>query len=153
MLIVRLLKQTSLQWHQSRAFELGAALAFYAIFSIAPVIVLAFTPPAWFSAGGGAGPGGPGDRKQRRVYYSSQVVLFGAEFTRVYAKHRSSPLEPKENAVSRQPESGMHDAKRGANIAIGLISPLPAMYNETPNWSSTALNAAPPEIDSKLSDD
>ena len=33
------------------------------------------------------------------VYYSSQVVLFGAEFTRVYAKHRGSPLEPKENAV------------------------------------------------------
>ena len=33
------------------------------------------------------------------VYYSSQVVLFGAEFTWVYAKHRGSPLEPQENAV------------------------------------------------------
>jgi hypothetical protein len=33
------------------------------------------------------------------VYYSSQVVLFGAEFTRVYAKRRGAPLEPKENAV------------------------------------------------------
>jgi membrane protein len=33
------------------------------------------------------------------VYYSSQVVLFGAEFTRVYAKHRGSPLEPQENAM------------------------------------------------------
>ena len=33
------------------------------------------------------------------VYYSSQVVLFGAEFTRVYANHRGSPVEPKENAV------------------------------------------------------
>ena len=43
MWIVRLLKQTSLEWYQSRAFELGAALAFYAIFSIAPVMVLAFT--------------------------------------------------------------------------------------------------------------
>ncbi len=43
MQILRLLKQTSLEWYQSRAFELGAALAFYAIFSIAPVIVLAFT--------------------------------------------------------------------------------------------------------------
>ena len=41
--IVRLLKQATLAWYQSRAFELGAALAFYAIFSIAPVIVLAFT--------------------------------------------------------------------------------------------------------------
>jgi membrane protein len=41
--IVRLLKQTGLEWYKSRTFELGAALAFYAIFSIAPVIVLAFT--------------------------------------------------------------------------------------------------------------
>lgn len=43
MRIVRLLKQTVLEWYQSRTFELGAALAFYAIFSVAPVIVLAFT--------------------------------------------------------------------------------------------------------------
>ena len=43
MRIVRLLKQTGLEWCQSRTFELGAALAFYAIFSVAPVIVLAFT--------------------------------------------------------------------------------------------------------------
>ena len=35
----------------------------------------------------------------RWVYYSSQVVLFGAEFTRVYTKHRGSPLEPQENAM------------------------------------------------------
>ncbi len=41
--IVRLLKQAGLEWYTSRTFELGAALAFYAIFSIAPVIVLAFT--------------------------------------------------------------------------------------------------------------
>ena len=33
------------------------------------------------------------------VYYSSQVVLFGAAFTRVYARQRGAPLEPKENAV------------------------------------------------------
>ena len=35
----------------------------------------------------------------RWVYYSSQVALFGAEFTRVYTKHRGSPLEPQENAM------------------------------------------------------
>jgi membrane protein len=33
------------------------------------------------------------------VYYSSQVVLFGALFTRVYAEHRGSPLRPKDHAV------------------------------------------------------
>lgn len=43
MQILRLLKQTWLEWYESRAFELGAALAFYAVFSVAPVIVLAFT--------------------------------------------------------------------------------------------------------------
>jgi membrane protein len=41
--IVSLLKQTGLAWWNSNAFEVAAALAFYAIFSIAPVIVLAFT--------------------------------------------------------------------------------------------------------------
>jgi len=40
---LRLLKQTALEWYKPRTFELGAALAFYAIFSVAPVIVLAFT--------------------------------------------------------------------------------------------------------------
>jgi hypothetical protein len=40
--IVRLLKQAGLEWYRSRTFELGAALAFYAIFSVAPVIVPAF---------------------------------------------------------------------------------------------------------------
>ena len=33
------------------------------------------------------------------VDYSSQVMLFGAEFTWVYAKHRGSPLAPQENAI------------------------------------------------------
>lgn len=41
--ILRLLKQTWLEWYQSNTFEIGAALAFYAIFSVAPVMVLAFT--------------------------------------------------------------------------------------------------------------
>src|ERR1035437_4112718 len=40
--IVRLLKQAGLKWYKSKTFELGAVLAFYAVFSIAPVIVLAF---------------------------------------------------------------------------------------------------------------
>jgi membrane protein len=43
MQFVRLLKQACLEWYRSKTFELGAALAFYAIFSVAPVIVLAFT--------------------------------------------------------------------------------------------------------------
>jgi membrane protein len=33
------------------------------------------------------------------VYYSSQVLLFGAEFTQVYASEFGAPLEPSEYAV------------------------------------------------------
>src|SRR5262249_27635475 len=33
------------------------------------------------------------------VYYSSQLFLFGAEFTRVYASKRGSPVVPAENAI------------------------------------------------------
>lgn len=43
MRIVRLLTETAQEWYQSKAFELGAALAFYAVFSVAPIIVLAFS--------------------------------------------------------------------------------------------------------------
>ncbi len=65
--IVYLLKQSWLEWYQSRAFEHGAALAFYAIFSIAPVIVLAFTAASSSSRQrGGAGLVDSGDRKHRR---------------------------------------------------------------------------------------
>ena len=42
-LIGRLLQRTWQEWYRSRTFELGAALAFYAIFSIAPIMVLAFS--------------------------------------------------------------------------------------------------------------
>ena len=33
------------------------------------------------------------------VFYSSQIVLFGAEFTRVYAAHSGVPLWPAANAL------------------------------------------------------
>ena len=34
------------------------------------------------------------------VYYSSQILLFGAEFTRVYATRYGSGVRPDENAVA-----------------------------------------------------
>jgi membrane protein len=54
------------------------------------------------------------------IYYSAQILLFGAEFTAVYADHYGSRIEPADNAVpmtrearARQgmesaPESGRH---------------------------------------------
>jgi membrane protein len=34
------------------------------------------------------------------IYYSAQILLFGAEFTQVYARTYGSGIEPKENAIS-----------------------------------------------------
>jgi membrane protein len=36
------------------------------------------------------------------VYYAAQILLLGAEFTQVYAKHRGSPIEPSDNAVAKK---------------------------------------------------
>jgi membrane protein len=33
------------------------------------------------------------------VYYSSQILIFGAEFTQVYASELGSPIEPNKHAV------------------------------------------------------
>jgi membrane protein len=38
------------------------------------------------------------------VYYSSQILLFGAEFTRVHARHRGSNIRPTSNAVPVTPD-------------------------------------------------
>jgi membrane protein len=37
------------------------------------------------------------------VYYSSQIMLFGAELTRAYAKHFGEPVRPSANAVPLEP--------------------------------------------------
>jgi membrane protein len=38
------------------------------------------------------------------VYYSAQILFFGAELTRAYAHHFGDPFEPKPNARWRQPQ-------------------------------------------------
>ena len=62
------------------------------------------------------------------VYYSSQVVLFGAVFTRVYAKHRGSRTEPQENAV-RVARNGHARHVPGANTALAFCRSSP--YHRT----------------------
>jgi membrane protein len=39
------------------------------------------------------------------VYYSTQILFFGAEFTQVYARHRGSRIEPSKNAVAVETET------------------------------------------------
>ena len=43
------------------------------------------------------------------VYYSAQILFFGAEFTKVYARRYSSHIVPTEIAVSITPEARAHE--------------------------------------------
>ena len=55
------------------------------------------------------------------VYYSSQVVLFGAEFTRVYAQHRGSPWNRKKTRCASTGR-GMPDTQHGTNAAVAFLA-------------------------------
>lgn len=43
------------------------------------------------------------------VFYSAQIILFGAEFTQVYAKHRGSGIRPSKHAVPIQKSTAEAD--------------------------------------------
>jgi membrane protein len=51
------------------------------------------------------------------VYYSSQIILFGAEFTRAYANHFGSRLVPDDNAVAAP--SGLPERDAAERIIKG----------------------------------
>jgi membrane protein len=53
------------------------------------------------------------------VYYSSQVLLFGAEFTQVYADRRGKALAPAENALAVTPEAQERQAAVDAHVPQG----------------------------------
>ena len=61
------------------------------------------------------------------VYYSSQVVLFGAEFTRVYAKHRGVTSGTERKRDARHPKDVMPDGFRNSvsNNHVHLPSAIP----------------------------
>lgn len=44
------------------------------------------------------------------VFYSAQILLFGAEFTQVYSKYRGKPITPSKHAVSVNEEAADRDA-------------------------------------------
>jgi membrane protein len=51
---VRLLAQTATEWYEDKALELGAALAYYAVFSISPIILLSVAVASMFLGKGAA---------------------------------------------------------------------------------------------------
>jgi membrane protein len=64
-----LFKQTFSEWLEDKAPQLGAALAYYTVFSLAPLILVLL------------------------------AILFGAEFTQVYACKAGRGVEPDEHAI------------------------------------------------------
>lgn len=50
------------------------------------------------------------------VYYSSQIVFFGAEFTKVYANRFGSHVVPADNAVAAPKNASRHEAARPGAI-------------------------------------
>jgi membrane protein len=75
------------------------------------------------------------------VFYSAQILLFGAEFTQVYSKYRGTPIEPSKHAIrvpkvsktddrsemKIQTESRPTKQPRYGRYAIALVSSIVAL--------------------------
>lgn len=76
------------------------------------------------------------------VFYSAQILLFGAEFTQVYSKYRGTPIEPSKHAVrvpkanrppsdsaiqTEQPERSPSRQPHYGRYAVPLVSSLVAL--------------------------
>ncbi|MGV0026759.1 YihY/virulence factor BrkB family protein [Phormidesmis priestleyi ANT.L61.2] len=71
------------------------------------------------------------------VFYSAQILLFGAEFTQVYSKYRGTPIEPSKHAVhvpkvNDRPEMKIHTERptkqpRYGRYAVALVSSIVAL--------------------------
>jgi membrane protein len=87
------------------------------------------------------------------VYYSAQILLFGAEFTQVYANKLGSRIVPSENAVvadpakAKEPEvappRGTNQAAAGSGDA-GHGSPVAAHQAAAPALRQGAIVEQPP---------
>jgi membrane protein len=66
------------------------------------------------------------------IYYSAQILLFGAEFTQVYANTRGTRIVPTEKAVVADPSK-----------AAGSTEPAPARARPQPAAARSALSHAP----------
>jgi membrane protein len=73
------------------------------------------------------------------VFYSAQILLFGAEFTQVYSKYRGTPIEPSKHAVhvpkantspsdsaiqTEQPQRSPSRQPHNGRYAVTLVSSL-----------------------------
>jgi membrane protein len=76
------------------------------------------------------------------VFYSAQILLFGAEFTQVYSKYRGTPIEPSKHAVRVPKASDRSEMKiqterpakqpRYGRYAVALVSSIVALAGIRP---------------------
>jgi membrane protein len=68
------------------------------------------------------------------VYYSAQILFFGAEFTQVYARHHGSLIRPADYAMALPDiEEAVHASKQ-LEAMTGAAVPLPAPSTQPPVW-------------------
>jgi membrane protein len=105
-MIYKLLPDIKIRW---RAVWVGAALT-AVLFTIGNYLIgLYLGRSAAISAYGAAGSVVV---VMLWVYYSSQVILFGAEFTRHFADRCREPVQPAENAEKVVPQRGLAGARQ-----------------------------------------
>src|SRR5262249_39366814 len=65
------------------------------------------------------------------VYYSAQILLFGAEFTRVYASRRGAGIEPKDHAMLVTPEARIRPGMPPRTVVDATGQPAKAGRNRS----------------------
>ncbi len=63
------------------------------------------------------------------VFYSAQILLFGAEFTQVYSKYRGLPIEPSKHAV-RVPKQSDNSPDKPSRITQSTIKSRQTPYTQ-----------------------
>ena len=69
------------------------------------------------------------------VYYSAQILLFGAEFTQVYANRAGDRIVPSEKAISVDPEKAVRDAPDAGARARPEPRPRHATGKNSETWA------------------
>lgn len=103
-LLFRLLPDAKISWHD---VWIGA-LVTSALFHVGKLLIGLYLGKA--SVGSAFGAAGSLAILLVWIYYSSQIVLLGAEFTRVYANHFGSHVVPKPDALPAPRVSGAPEA-------------------------------------------
>lgn len=108
-LILKLLPDAKVSWRDALIGSVVTSLLFHVGTFLIGLYIGRASPTSAFGAAGSLAV------LLVWVYYSAQIVLLGAEFTRSYADHFGSRVVPKEHAVATQ--STPHSTVEGAESA------------------------------------